>query len=60
MGIIAAVGDSVNDLKVGMPCAFMTFGGYAEFTEVRSVYHIVILLLSYSEIITGVSNYHVL
>ncbi|KAL1337060.1 hypothetical protein HN51_031546 [Arachis hypogaea] len=31
VGIIAAVGDSVSDLKVGMPCGFMTFGGYAEF-----------------------------
>ncbi|XP_028220241.1 probable quinone oxidoreductase [Glycine soja] len=31
VGIIAAVGDSITDLKVGMPCAFMTFGGYAEF-----------------------------
>jgi len=36
VGIIAAVGDSVTDLKVGMPCAFMTFGGYAEFTMVSS------------------------
>ncbi|XP_058730739.1 uncharacterized protein LOC131602601 [Vicia villosa] len=38
VGIIAAVGDSVTDLKVGTPCAFMTFGGYAEFTEIPSKY----------------------
>jgi NADPH:quinone reductase-like Zn-dependent oxidoreductase len=37
VGIIAAVGDSVTDLKVGLPCAFMTFGGYAEFIMVISV-----------------------
>ncbi|XP_061367130.1 uncharacterized protein LOC133310249 isoform X2 [Gastrolobium bilobum] len=36
VGIIAAVGDSVTDLKVGMPCAFMTFGGYAEFIMIPS------------------------
>lgn len=36
VGIIAAVGDSVNDLKIGMPCAFMTFGGYAEFIMIPS------------------------
>lgn len=35
MGIIAAVGDSVKDLKVGMPAAMMTFGSYAEFTMVK-------------------------
>ncbi|XP_030466658.2 uncharacterized protein LOC115685707 [Syzygium oleosum] len=34
VGIIAAVGDSVKDLKVGMPAAMMTFGSYAEFTMV--------------------------
>lgn len=34
VGIIAAVGDSVKDLKVGMPAALMTFGSYAEFTMV--------------------------
>jgi NADPH:quinone reductase-like Zn-dependent oxidoreductase len=38
VGIIAAVGDSVTDLKVGLPCAFMTFGGYAEFTMIPSKY----------------------
>lgn len=38
VGIIAAVGDSVTDLKVGIPCAFMTFGGYAEFTMIPSKY----------------------
>ncbi|KAL9327452.1 hypothetical protein ACSQ67_008097 [Phaseolus vulgaris] len=36
VGIIAAVGDSVTDLKIGMPCAFMTFGGYAEFIMISS------------------------
>ncbi|KAK7400812.1 hypothetical protein VNO78_12119 [Psophocarpus tetragonolobus] len=36
VGIIAAVGDSVTDLKIGMPCAFMTFGGYAEFIMIPS------------------------
>ncbi|KAK4284685.1 hypothetical protein QN277_001480 [Acacia crassicarpa] len=36
VGIIAAVGDSVTDLKVGMPCALMTFGGYAEFIMIHS------------------------
>ncbi|OIV93277.1 hypothetical protein TanjilG_23118 [Lupinus angustifolius] len=36
VGIIAAVGDSVTDLKVGMPCAFMTFGGYSEFIMINS------------------------
>lgn len=35
VGIIAAVGDSVKDLKVGMPAALMTFGSYAEFTMVK-------------------------
>ncbi|XP_042392254.1 prostaglandin reductase-3-like [Zingiber officinale] len=33
VGIIAAVGDSVH-LKVGTPVAFMTFGGYAEFSVI--------------------------
>ncbi|KAE9597258.1 putative 15-hydroxyprostaglandin dehydrogenase (NAD(+)) [Lupinus albus] len=36
VGIIAAIGDSVTDLKVGMPCAFMTFGGYSEFIMINS------------------------
>ncbi|KAK4849329.1 hypothetical protein QYF36_023592 [Acer negundo] len=36
VGIIAAVGDGVNDLKVGTPAAIMTFGGYAEFAMVPS------------------------
>uniref|UniRef100_A0A2C9VJJ6 Alcohol dehydrogenase-like N-terminal domain-containing protein n=1 Tax=Manihot esculenta TaxID=3983 RepID=A0A2C9VJJ6_MANES len=36
VGIIAAMGDSVRDLKVGTPAAIMTFGSYAEFTV---VYH---------------------
>ncbi|KAI4318617.1 hypothetical protein MLD38_032296 [Melastoma candidum] len=34
VGIVAAVGDSVNHLKVGNPAAIMTFGSYAEFTLV--------------------------
>ncbi|XP_030524997.1 prostaglandin reductase-3 [Rhodamnia argentea] len=34
VGIIAAVGDPVKDLKVGMPAALMTYGSYAEFTMV--------------------------
>ncbi|XP_042392261.1 prostaglandin reductase-3 [Zingiber officinale] len=33
VGIIAAVGDSVHR-KVGTPVAFMTFGGYAEFSVI--------------------------
>jgi hypothetical protein len=36
VGIIAAVGDSVTHLKVGMPAAIMTFGSYAEFVTVSS------------------------
>ncbi|XP_022763361.1 uncharacterized protein LOC111308929 isoform X4 [Durio zibethinus] len=36
VGIIAAVGDSVSNLKVGTPAAVMTFGGYAEFIMVPS------------------------
>ncbi|CAK9162662.1 unnamed protein product [Ilex paraguariensis] len=36
VGIIAAVGASVNNIKVGAPAAIMTFGGYAEFTMVPS------------------------
>ncbi|XP_057417183.1 uncharacterized protein LOC130711530 isoform X2 [Lotus japonicus] len=36
VGIIAAVGDSVTDLKIGMPCALMNFGSYAEFVMVPS------------------------
>ncbi|XP_047325265.1 prostaglandin reductase-3-like [Impatiens glandulifera] len=36
VGIIAAIGESVNNLKVGTPAALMTFGGYAEFTLVNA------------------------
>ncbi|GMP38259.1 hypothetical protein CsSME_00009579 [Camellia sinensis var. sinensis] len=36
VGIIAAVGDSVKNLKVGKPAALMIFGSYAEFTMVPS------------------------
>ncbi|XP_028777071.1 prostaglandin reductase-3 [Neltuma alba] len=36
VGIIAAVGDSVTGLKVGMPCALMTYGGYSEFIMIPS------------------------
>ncbi|XP_059449614.1 uncharacterized protein LOC132180722 [Corylus avellana] len=36
VGIIAAVGDSVTDLKIGTPAAVMTFGSYAEFMMVPS------------------------
>ncbi|PQQ04395.1 prostaglandin reductase-3 [Prunus yedoensis var. nudiflora] len=36
VGIIAAVGESVTNLKVGTPAAIMTFGSYAEFTMVPS------------------------
>jgi NADPH:quinone reductase-like Zn-dependent oxidoreductase len=35
VGIIAAVGDSVTDLKIGTPAAVMTFGSYAEFMMVN-------------------------
>lgn len=34
VGIVAAVGDSVRNLKVGTPAAVMAFGGYAEFIMV--------------------------
>lgn len=36
VGIIAAVGEDVKNLKVGTPAAVMTFGSYAEFTMVPS------------------------
>lgn len=36
VGIIAAVGDSVTDLKIGTPAAVMTFGSYSEFIMVPS------------------------
>ncbi|XWS39961.1 hypothetical protein CRYUN_Cryun18bG0099300 [Craigia yunnanensis] len=36
VGMIAAVGDLVSNLKVGIPAAVMTFGGYAEFITVPS------------------------
>uniref|UniRef100_A0A5B7BUR3 Putative zinc-binding alcohol dehydrogenase domain-containing protein 2 n=1 Tax=Davidia involucrata TaxID=16924 RepID=A0A5B7BUR3_DAVIN len=36
VGIIAAVGDSVDNLKIGTPAALMTFGSYAEFMMVPS------------------------
>ncbi|XVE66859.1 hypothetical protein DITRI_Ditri08aG0113800 [Diplodiscus trichospermus] len=36
VGIIAAIGDSVSNLKVGTPAAIMVFGGYAEFITVPS------------------------
>ena len=34
VGIVAAVGDSASHIKVGTPVALMSFGSYAEFTEV--------------------------
>lgn len=34
VGLIAAIGDSVYDLKIGTPVAIMTFGGYAEYVLV--------------------------
>ena len=43
MGIIAAVGDSVDDLKIGTPAAVMTFGSYAEF---MMVYYLKIFVLN--------------
>ncbi|KAL5705428.1 15-hydroxyprostaglandin dehydrogenase (NAD(+)) [Ranunculus cassubicifolius] len=36
VGLIAAVGASVKDLKVGTPAAIMTFGSYSEFMMVPS------------------------
>ncbi|XP_068643214.1 uncharacterized protein [Aristolochia californica] len=36
VGLIAAIGDSVDGLKIGMPVAAMSFGGYAEFMLVPS------------------------
>ncbi|KAF9622512.1 hypothetical protein IFM89_031916 [Coptis chinensis] len=38
VGLIAALGDSVTDLKVGIPAAIMTFGSYSEFMMVPSKY----------------------
>ncbi|GAB4853961.1 hypothetical protein Ancab_018169 [Ancistrocladus abbreviatus] len=38
VGIIAAIGDHVPDLKIGMPAAVMSFGSYAEFMMVPSKY----------------------
>ncbi|KAJ8423302.1 hypothetical protein Cgig2_002565 [Carnegiea gigantea] len=38
VGIIAALGDSVVDLRIGTPAAVMTFGSYAEFMIVPSKY----------------------
>lgn len=38
VGIIAAVGDSVKHLSVGIPAALMTYGGYSEFVTVH--YHL--------------------
>jgi NADPH:quinone reductase-like Zn-dependent oxidoreductase len=35
VGIIAAVGDSVTDLKIGTPAAVLIFGSYAEFIMVN-------------------------
>ncbi|KDO42468.1 hypothetical protein CISIN_1g014395mg [Citrus sinensis] len=37
VGLIAAVGDSVNNVKVGTPAAIMTFGSYAEFTMIQKL-----------------------
>lgn len=37
VGIIAAVGDNVTDLKIGTPAAVMTFGSYAEFIMVHDL-----------------------
>ena len=39
VGIVAAVGDSVNHIIVGTPVALMTFGSYAEFTQVLHFMH---------------------
>ncbi|KAK9163260.1 hypothetical protein Syun_004162 [Stephania yunnanensis] len=36
VGLVAAVGESVNDIKIGSPAAIMTFGGYSEFVMVPS------------------------
>ncbi|XXG61014.1 hypothetical protein AAC387_Pa04g2776 [Persea americana] len=36
VGLVAAIGESVSDLKIGTPVAIMTFGSYAEFTMVHS------------------------
>ncbi|KAJ9561030.1 hypothetical protein OSB04_006190 [Centaurea solstitialis] len=36
VGLIAAVGDGVKNLKVGSPAAIMTFGAYADFVMVPS------------------------
>ncbi|KAL8238271.1 hypothetical protein R6Q59_019352 [Mikania micrantha] len=36
VGLVAAVGDAVKNLKVGTPAAIMTFGAYAEFAMVPS------------------------
>ncbi|MBA0606034.1 hypothetical protein Godav_018552 [Gossypium davidsonii] len=36
VGIIAAIGDSIRNLKVGTPAALMSFGCYAEFVKAPS------------------------
>ncbi|KAL7590801.1 hypothetical protein Lser_V15G34487 [Lactuca serriola] len=36
VGLIAAIGEGVKNLKVGTPAAIMTFGAYAEFAMVPS------------------------
>ncbi|KAI3753153.1 hypothetical protein L2E82_25199 [Cichorium intybus] len=38
VGLIAAVGDGVKNLKVGTPAAIMNYGSYAEFKMVPSEY----------------------
>ncbi|CAN6466691.1 unnamed protein product [Victoria cruziana] len=34
VGLVAAIGDMVNDIRIGTPVAVMSFGSYAEFTTV--------------------------
>ena len=38
VGLVAAVGDGVKNLKVGTPAAVMTFGSYAEFSLVYYIF----------------------
>ncbi|KAJ1700631.1 hypothetical protein LUZ63_000410 [Rhynchospora breviuscula] len=38
VGIVASVGDAVHHVKVGSPAAFLTFGGYSEFSLIPAKY----------------------
>lgn len=56
VGIIAAVGDAVKGLEVGMPAALMTFGSYSEFMMVTKFIPYV-SLMNWSLLVTHKSMY---